>query len=703
MSQELPPSLPATGPYASPEPELASTEIKTPPASGVALVPGLQPVAGYTLVARLGRGGFGEVWSATGPGGFRVAMKFIPLEHKAGTVELRSLELMKEIRHPHLLPLFGAWNQDGYLIIAMELATTALYECLKEAVSQGHKGIAREKLLTYMQEAAKGIDHLNSLNVMHRDIKPQNLLLVGGSVKVADFGLARLMEQSILSASGAMTPAYAAPEFLSGKVSTRSDQYCLAATYCHLRGNALPFTGTVAEVITGHLTKAPNLSMLPEPERPIVAKGLAKNPDYRWPSCLAFVEALQNAVRGIPTAIVAEEPEGDFPTVPERPRRSVVPAKSSSGKIWFILAGLVILLVVGLAIGMAALPHLLRSDTKSPSATIIIKEENYPEAVVRVQKVQPQERKLLFTPLRGNLQASRTVDVAARVDGFVMSLTCKEGMEVKKGDVLLRLDDRDAQAALRRVEAELQRSKTAQELAEREVQRAEQLLATQAIAQADYDRAIETAKTRAAETKAAQVLVDQAKAKIADCQVVAPSEGLITKVDVVEGEAIRTVDFKRLVQITLLQPLVFKRELDRDALLLLLNLPQDSQLSYKVSAIQNKNLVEEGPAGKGGLLTPREWTIHNTNRAFRPDTPVWFQLMALTQTYALPKSALDLRRREPGVWLVSNQSKATFVKVGVAPGEGETIYVVSRQFMGELSFILDGQKLVEGQNVRLEK
>jgi WD40 repeat protein/serine/threonine protein kinase len=256
---------------------------------------GTVPVDGYVLEARLGRGGFGEVWQASGPGGFKVAMKFIRLEESAGTVESRSLELTKQLKHPNLLAQFGAWEKDGFLIIAMELGNGTLYDRLKADASRGLSGIARPDLLEYMREAAKAIDYLNGQNIQHRDIKPQNLLLVGTGVKVADFGLAKLLENTVNSASGSMTPAYAAPEFFNGQATRWSDQYCLAVAYCQLRGHQLPFTGNAAQVVAGHLTRAPDLSMLPDEERPVVARALSKEPNRRWPSCLAFVEALHGA------------------------------------------------------------------------------------------------------------------------------------------------------------------------------------------------------------------------------------------------------------------------------------------------------------------------------------------------------------------------------------------------------------------------
>ena len=264
----------------------------------VHLAPGARPVADYELVQLLGRGGFGEVWKARGPGGFAVALKFIRLGNRAGTVELRSLELMKDIRHPHLLGMFGAWQRDETLIIAMELADRTLMDRLHELLRQDKPGIPAAELLDQLRDAAQGIDHLNSIGIQHRDIKPQNLLLVGGGVKVADFGLAKLLEHTVASNTGAMTPAYAAPEFLKGQTSSQSDQYALAVSYCQLRGGRLPFAGHHAQIMAGHLMQPPDLTMLPEAERPAVARALSKEPDERWPGCKAFVAALAKGMAG---------------------------------------------------------------------------------------------------------------------------------------------------------------------------------------------------------------------------------------------------------------------------------------------------------------------------------------------------------------------------------------------------------------------
>jgi formylglycine-generating enzyme required for sulfatase activity len=156
-----------------------------------------------------------------------------------------------------------------------------------------------------MREAAKGIDFLNeprhsidgyaSSRIIHRDVKPQNLLLVGGSVKVADFGMARAMERTMATRSGGLTPAYAPPEFFQGQVTPYSDQYSLAISYCQLRSGRLPFQGDLMQVMAGHLTQPPDLTILPEPERGIVGRALAKQPRDRWPNNRSFVNELSES------------------------------------------------------------------------------------------------------------------------------------------------------------------------------------------------------------------------------------------------------------------------------------------------------------------------------------------------------------------------------------------------------------------------
>jgi formylglycine-generating enzyme required for sulfatase activity/serine/threonine protein kinase len=291
----------------------------SPAQSPSILQPGLEPVPGYRLLSLLGRGGFGEVWKAVGPGGKHVALKFVPLQSSVGQMEMRSFELMKNISHPHLILILGAWMRSNSLVIAMELAEKSLADRLQEVQAKGLPGLPLKELLNHLHDAADGIDYLNTKRhlqadgsqqfIRHRDIKPQNLLLVGGRVKVADFGLAKAGDK-LAAHSGGLTLHYAAPELFTVGASDTTDQYALAVSYCQLRNGRLPFEGSVESVVKGHLYHAPNLSMLNSAESAVVARALAKEPGERWQSCKKFLRELMRAAKGADSK-VAHQPAPD--------------------------------------------------------------------------------------------------------------------------------------------------------------------------------------------------------------------------------------------------------------------------------------------------------------------------------------------------------------------------------------------------------
>jgi serine/threonine protein kinase len=262
---------------------------------------GAEPVPGYRLEKRLGSGGYGEVWKATGPGGFGVALKFVAAKGKVGEVERRSLEIIKHLRHPNLVTPFASWEVSDWLIIGMELADGTLADRLERERIAGRSGLQSEELREFLREAAKGLDYLNRPStawdgklrqgIQHRDVKPQNLLVFGSGVKIGDFGLVRPVAGPATGHTGSMTAAYAAPEFFDRRTSQHSDQYSLAVSYCELRGGRLPFEGSLLDQMRGHTQGSPDLTMLPPDEQPVVERALSKEPTNRWPSCLTFVQA----------------------------------------------------------------------------------------------------------------------------------------------------------------------------------------------------------------------------------------------------------------------------------------------------------------------------------------------------------------------------------------------------------------------------
>jgi serine/threonine protein kinase len=273
------------------------------------LQPNSCPVPDYYLIERLGSGGSGEVWHARGPGGVDVALKFMRLEGYAGAAAERAVELVKTVRHPQLVGMSGVWRYGDMLILAMELCEGTLQDYLHERQQQGFSGIPGPELLEHLRDAARGIDALNAQGIQHRDVKPKNLLLVGGGVKVGDFGLAKFLQRIDATNTGMLSAAYAAPETFYGRTTAFSDQYSLAVSYIQLLTGRLPFVGSPAEMMNGHLNHAPDLSRIPPAQRPILERALEKNPRDRWPTCKAFVDTLAAAPATAMTVPVPAEAE----------------------------------------------------------------------------------------------------------------------------------------------------------------------------------------------------------------------------------------------------------------------------------------------------------------------------------------------------------------------------------------------------------
>jgi len=289
-------------------------------------VPGVEIIPGYRLQKFLGQGGFGQVWQAEAPGGTEVAIKILSLENTQGLKELRAIQLMKRMRHPNLVPIMAIWVRDdrghildnaemerlssgepltarpAELILAMGLGDKNLKQRLQECRAQALEGIPPEELLRYMEEAAKAIDYLNDpqRSILHRDIKPQNIMIVGDAVQVCDYGLARVVTAAARSTAAWGTPAYEAPEALAGQPAASSDQYSLAITYVELRTGYLPFKGeTPAAIVYEQSRGILDLSRLPEAERPIIRRATALDPLARYPTCTAMVYDLKRAILGI--------------------------------------------------------------------------------------------------------------------------------------------------------------------------------------------------------------------------------------------------------------------------------------------------------------------------------------------------------------------------------------------------------------------
>ncbi len=258
-----------------------------------------EPIPGYRLCERIGAGGYGEVWRCEAPGELVKAIKLVygRLDDDRAARELKALQRVKAMRHPFLLSLERIEVVDGQLMIVTELAEGSLKDCFDRYRAKKQPGIPIEELLGYLRDAADALDYMSEKHsLQHLDVKPENLLIVGDHVKVADFGLVKEIQEVTASIMGGLTPLYAPPEVFDGQPTRLSDQYSLAIVFQEMLTAVLPFPGkTAAQLAAQHLNAKPRLSALPTIYQPIIARALSKKPTDRYNSCRELVKALGDA------------------------------------------------------------------------------------------------------------------------------------------------------------------------------------------------------------------------------------------------------------------------------------------------------------------------------------------------------------------------------------------------------------------------
>ncbi len=272
----------------------------------VPLQVGLEPYPGCKLRQPLGKGGFAEVWEGEEASGHMLALKFIPSRDDMSTArEIKAIQAVRKLTHPGLIHIDNVLMNPGYIVVVMEVAEGSLTDLLEAYREEFNAPIVPEQVCFYLAQVADALDFLHARNhtmdnqkvgIQHCDIKPSNMLLFGETVKLADFGLSSPMIAKRMPHRRAGTLDYAAPEVFRGELTDGTDQYALAVTYCLLRGGQVPFPDTPAKFDQTYVRPEPNLTMLSEPERPIIARALSPAPPNRWPSCTELIATLAKAV-----------------------------------------------------------------------------------------------------------------------------------------------------------------------------------------------------------------------------------------------------------------------------------------------------------------------------------------------------------------------------------------------------------------------
>ncbi|AFU05027.1 serine/threonine-protein kinase [Nocardia brasiliensis] len=270
----------------------------------------LETFAGYTIERLLGRGGMGSVYLARHPRLPRlIAMKVLNPEvfhdKEIRTRFEREADLVARLDHPNIVTVFDRGVEDEQLWISMQ------YIDGTDAAAVDAATLAPERAVQIIAETAKALDFAHSRGVLHRDVKPANILLEGTGdaldrVFLTDFGIARFRDDTgRLTQTGTFTAtlAYASPEQLSGALlDHRSDQYSLACTLFRLLTGTVPFDATnPVAVIQGHLQAPPPPVSRFRPGLPsaldaVLAQAMAKRAEDRFGSCTAFATAAGHAL-----------------------------------------------------------------------------------------------------------------------------------------------------------------------------------------------------------------------------------------------------------------------------------------------------------------------------------------------------------------------------------------------------------------------
>jgi serine/threonine protein kinase len=265
-----------------------------------------QTLGKYQIIEQVGKGGMATVFKAYQPGLERyVAVKVLPAyyAHEAGFEErfTREAKAIARLDHPHILPVYDFGQDDGLSYIVMKYVPGGT---LKKRLGTP---LVTQEALGILKQIAAALDHAHDVGILHRDVKPGNILIdEKGWVYLSDFGLAKMVEGSVQltgTGTGVGTPAYMSPEQGQGlAVDERTDVYSLGIILYEMLTGRVPYDAeTPMAVVVKHITSPLPLPRsinptIPEPVERVILKALAKDPDDRFPRAGDLVTGLEAAI-----------------------------------------------------------------------------------------------------------------------------------------------------------------------------------------------------------------------------------------------------------------------------------------------------------------------------------------------------------------------------------------------------------------------
>jgi len=266
----------------------------------------------YQIIEELGKGGMGRVYKVLDTKiNEKIALKLIKPEVALDreTIERFSneLKLARKIRHKYVCAMFDIGEAAGSHFITMEYVHG---EDLKSMIRMS-TGLTMGTVLSIGKQVCQGLAEAHSLGVVHRDLKPQNIMIdKGGNAKIMDFGIARSVREKGITGAGIMigTPEYMSPEQTEAKdVDQRSDIYSLGIILYEMATGRVPFEGeTALSIAIKHQTEIPKNPMSLNPHIPddlnrLILKCLEKDKDKRYQTAAEVEAELEKIEKGIPT------------------------------------------------------------------------------------------------------------------------------------------------------------------------------------------------------------------------------------------------------------------------------------------------------------------------------------------------------------------------------------------------------------------